>query len=273
MQELKETIEYIKNIINDFTPEVGVILGSGLGSFCDDLDGITIPYKDIPNLKSSTIEGHKGEFLFCKLPCHNGEKNCVVMQGRIHYYEGYTMQEITYPVRILKELGVKTLIITNAAGATSKSYNIGDIMMIEDHINLMSDNPLIGPNNGGGERFPSLKNAYSLHLQDLALNCACDINIDLIKGTYLATSGPSYETKAEVKAFKTLGADAIGMSTVPEVIVASYLKMDLIAFSLITNYATGVTHHEPNHQEVLEIGEKSGKKLAALIKRMIYKLD
>ena len=272
MQKLKETIDYIKNIINDFTPEIAVILGSGLGSFCDDLEGITIPYKDIPNLKSSTIEGHKGEFLFCKLPCYNGFKNCVVMQGRIHYYEGYTMQEITYPIKILKELGVKTLFITNAAGATSKNYNIGDIMMIEDHINFMSDNPLIGPADGF-ERFPSLKNAYSAHLQDLALNCACDINIDLIKGTYLATSGPSYETKAEVKAFKTLGADAIGMSTVPEVIVASCLKMDLIAFSLITNYATGVTNNEPNHKEVLEAGEKSGKKLASLIKRMIYKLD
>lgn len=268
MEKLKKTIEFLNLKTNNFKPQVAIILGSGLGCFCDDLNGTSIKYSDIPNFPQSTVEGHKGELLFCEI----NNKNCVVMRGRIHYYEGYSMQEITYPIRLFKELGVEHLFITNAAGATNKSYNIGDIMMLEDHINFLGTNPLIGKHDKMGDRFPSMDDIYCDELQNLALNCACDLNLDLIKGVYLATTGPSYETKAEIKAFRTLGADAVGMSSVPEAIVANYLKMKIAAFSLITNYAAGVTNKTPNHQEVLEIGQKSGKKLADLIKRMIHKL-
>ncbi len=215
------------------------------------------------------MKSHSGEFLFCEIE----GKDCIIAKGRLHYYEGYSMQEVTYPIRIFKQLGVEYLFITNAAGATNKNYNIGDIMMLEDHINFMGTNPLIGRHDKQGDRFPSMNDVYSQELQNLALNCACDINLDLIKGVYLAVTGPSYETKAEIKAFRTLGADAVGMSSVPEAIVASYLKMKIAGFSLITNYATGVSAKMPNHAEVLEIGQKSGQKLADLIKRMIYKLE
>lgn len=268
MEKLKETIDFINSKTNNAKPQVAIILGSGLGCFCDNLDGISIDYSEIPNFSKSTVEGHKGELFFCEIE----NKKCVVMKGRIHYYEGYSMDEITYPIRVFKELGVEYLFITNAAGATNKSYNIGDIMMFEDHINLLGTNPLIGPHDKKGERFPSMSNVYCDELQNLAINCACDVNVDLIKGVYLAITGPSYETKAEIKAFRTLGADAVGMSSVPEAIVAAYLNMKIAAFSLITNYAAGVTDKIPNHKEVLETGQKSGKKLADLIKRMIHKL-
>jgi len=269
MEKIKETIEFINSKTNNFKPQVAIILGSGLGCFCNELNGIKIKYSDIPNFAQSTIEGHKGELLFCEI---NG-KNCVIMQGRFHFYEGYSIKEVTYPIKVFKELGVEYLFITNAAGATNKSYNIGDIMMLEDHINLMGQNPLIGKHDKMGERFPAMNEVYCQKLQNLALNCACDVNIDLIKGVYLAVTGPCYETKAEIKAFRTLGADAVGMSSVPEAIMATYLNIKVAAFSLITNYAAGVSATAPNHQEVLEAGQKSGKKLADLIKRMIYKLD
>lgn len=268
MEKLNQTIEFLKNKTNNFTPEIAIILGSGLGCFCENLDGISIPYSSIPNFPTSTVSGHKGELLFCKI--HN--KNCVVMQGRFHFYEGYSMQEIVYPIQTMKELGVKTLFITNAAGATSKNYNVGDIMMIEDHINFMGTNPLVRPYDNKGDRFPDMSEIYSTHLQQLALNCACDVNVDLIKGVYLATCGPNYETKAEVRAFSKLGADAVGMSSVPEAIEANYLKMEIVAFSLITNRATGISENKLTHQEVLEIGKTSGAKLCDLIKRMIYKM-
>ena len=267
MEKLNQTIEFINSKTNNFNPKIAIILGSGLGCFCDDLDGISLDYNDIPNFASSTVEGHKGELFFTEI--HG--KSCVIMRGRIHFYEGYSMHEVKYPIKVFKKLGVEALFITNASGATNKNYNIGDIMMIEDHINLMGTNPLIGKNDGSGERFPSMSDCYCSQLQNLALNCACDLNLDLIKGVYLAVTGPSYETKAEIKAFRTLGADAVGMSSVPEAIVANYLKMKTIGFSLITNYAAGVSQTAPNHNEVLEIGQKSGKKLADLIKRMIYK--
>lgn len=266
MKKIEETLDFLSKKTNGFKPEYAVILGSGLGVFCDNLNGIAIEYSKIPNFGSSNVAGHKGELLFCEI----SGKKCVIMQGRFHYYEGNSMQEATFPVKIFKKMGVKTLIITNAAGAAHKSLNIGDIMLIVDHINFMGDNPLIGKNDDTlGERFPDMSNCYTKEYQELAKKYAKELNINLKEGVYLATTGPSYETKAEVKAFKMLGADVIGMSSVPEAIVSNYLKMNTLAFSLVTNYATGVSDEKLMHEEVLEIGKTQGAKLCDLIKRII----
>ncbi len=266
MEKLEETLNYLSKTTNNFKPEFVVVLGTGLSVFCDELDGIKIKYSDIPNFPSSSVLGHKGELLFCKI----ANKNCAIMQGRFHYYEGYTMQQATYPFKVFKKMGAETLIITNAAGASHKGLNIGDIILIKDHINFMGDNPLIGKNDETlGERFPDMSDCYSKSLRQIAKKCALELNIDLKEGVYLATSGPSYETKAEVNAFRMLGADVIGMSTVPEAIVANYLKMKTLAFSLVTNYATGVSDNKLNHKEVLETGKTQGLKLCNLIKKII----
>ncbi|MBQ8475550.1 purine-nucleoside phosphorylase [bacterium] len=267
---MQKALDFIRSQINDFTPEIAIILGSGLGCFCDNLEGISLKYSDIPDFGVSNIEGHKGELLFSKVE----NKNCAIMQGRFHFYEGYSMQECTKPVKILKLLGVKTLIITNAAGAAHKGLNAGDIMMINDHINFMGTNPLIGKNdNTLGVRFPDMSDCYTNELQIKAREAADELGLDLKEGIYLATTGPSYETSAEVRAYRILGADVIGMSSVPEAIVANYLNMDVLGFSLVTNYATGVSNAKLTHQEVLETGKKSSEKLSGLIKKVISKLD
>jgi len=266
MEKIKETLDYINSKTNNLNIDVAIILGSGLGCFCDDLEGIKIKYSDIPHFGSSDVKGHKGELLFCEIE----GKNCAIMQGRFHFYEGNSMQTATYPIKIFKKLGVQTLFITNAAGATHKKLNIGDIMLINDHINFMGTNPLIGKNDDTlGERFPDMSNCYTKDLQILAKSCAKELNIDLKEGIYLATTGPSYETKAEVKMFNMLGADVVGMSSVPEAIVSNYLKMNTIAFSTITNHATGVSDSKLSHQEVLDVGKIAGEKLSKLIKLMI----
>lgn len=267
---MQNTVDFINSKIGDFIPETAIILGSGLGNFCDNLDGISIKYADIPNFPRSSVEGHKGELLFSKVE----NKNCAIMQGRFHFYEGYSMQELTYPIKILKKLGVKNLIITNASGALSKEYSIGDIVIMIDHINFMGTNPLIGKNDDSmGTRFPDMSECYSKKTQEIALNCAKELNIDLKKGIYLATTGPSYETPAEIRAFKMLGADVVGMSSVPEAIIANYLGINILGLSLVTNYAAGVTQTKLTHSEVLETGKKSAEKLANLIKKIISKLD
>lgn len=269
MEKIKETLDFINLQTNNLTVETAIILGSGLGCFCDDLEGIKIKYKDIPHFGSSDVKGHKGELLFCEIE----GKNCVIMQGRFHFYEGNSLQVATYPIKIFKKLGVKTLFITNAAGATHKGLNVGDIMLINDHINFMGTNPLIGKNDETlGERFPDMSNCYTNDLLILARNCAQELNIDLKEGIYLATTGPSYETKAEVKAFNMLGADVVGMSSVPEAIVSNYLKMNTVAFSSVTNYATGVSEQKLSHQEVIDTGKITSQKLSKLIKLMIKKI-
>lgn len=240
-----------------------------MGCFCDDLDGIRIKYSEIPNFGSSDVKGHKGELLFCEVE----GKSCVIMQGRFHYYEGNSLAVATYPIKIFKKLGVKTLFITNAAGATHKNLNVGDIMLMCDHINFMGTNPLIGKNDETlGERFPDMSNCYTKELQILAKNCADELNIDLKEGIYLATTGPSYETAAEIRAFRMLGADVVGMSSVPEAIVSNYLKMNTVGFSTVTNYATGVSENKLNHQEVIDVGKIASQKLSKLIKLMISRV-
>lgn len=269
MEQYKETLDFINSQIGNFKPDVAVVLGSGLGCFCDGIEGVTLKYSQIPHFVQSTIQGHKGELLFCNV----ANKNLVVMRGRVHFYEGYNLSQTTYPIKIFKMLGVKNIFLTNAAGATSKDYNVGDIMLIEDHINFLGTNPLIGKNDDTlGVRFPDMSECYNKELRALAYSCAKKLNIDIKSGVYLATTGPSYETPAEVKMFRLLGANTVGMSTVPEAIVANYLGMRVVGFSTITNYATGVCESTLSHQEVLEIGKVSGKKLNLLIKEMLLKI-
>ncbi len=242
------TVNYIKEKIGNFTPELGIILGSGLGDFADGLKSVIIPYNDIPGFEKSNVKGHKGQLVFAE----PYGKKLIIMQGRYHFYEGYSMQTITYPIKIMKKLGVKTLIITNAAGAISKDFNPSDLMFITDHINFMGSNPLMGVNDDNlGTRFPDMSEIYSKDLILKAKNTAEKLNINYQTGVYAATTGPSYETPAEIKMYQIMGANAVGMSTAPEAIVANYCGIKVLGISCITNYAAGVTDSVLNHEEVI----------------------
>ena len=234
------TISFIKEKIKDFKPEIGIILGSGLGDFADEFNSVTVPYNEIPGFERSNVQGHKGQLVFAEI---NGKK-VVMMQGRYHFYEGYSMQTVTYPVKIMKKLGVEKLIITNAAGAVNKSFNPGELMFITDHINFM------------GTRFPDMSEIYSKEFITKAENIAKRLNIKYQKGVYAATTGPSYETPAEIKMYSILGADAVGMSTAPEAIVANYCGLKVLGISCLTNYAAGVSSNPLNHQEVIDTANK-----------------
>ncbi len=247
------TLDYIKEKTGEYSPEIGIILGSGLGDFADSFESAAILYKDIPGFENSQVQGHKGRLVFGEI---NGKKT-VMLQGRYHYYEGYSMQTITYPVKVLKKLGVKTLIITNAAGAVCESFIPGDLMFITDHINFMGINPLMGENDTTlGERFPDMSEIYSKALLKTAENCAKKLNIKYQKGVYIASTGPSYETPAEIRMFKIIGAQAAGMSTVPEAITANYCGIKVLGISCITNYAAGVGNKPLNHQEVIDTANR-----------------
>lgn len=250
---MESTANYIQSKIKDFKPEIGIILGSGLGDFADSFDSVVIPYNDIPGFEKSNVQGHKGQLVFAEV---NG-KNVVMMQGRYHFYEGYSMQTVTYPVKVMKKLGVKTLIITNAAGAVTPEYTPGDLMLITDHINFMGTNPLIGKNDETlGTRFPDMSEVYSKDLINKAEVIAKNLNINYQKGVYAATTGPSYETPAEIKMFRLLGANAVGMSTAPEAIVANYCGLKILGISCLTNYAAGVSENPLNHQEVIDTANR-----------------
>lgn len=257
-----QSVEYIKKFIN-IEPEIGIVLGSGLGGIAEAIESpVTINYKDIPNFKSSTAPDHMGRFVTGRL----AGKNIICMQGRLHYYEGYSLEDVVYPIRVMKLLGVKTLIVTNAAGGINESFNSGDIMLIKDHINFMGNNPLIGKNYDEiGPRFPDMTNTYSKKLIKLAEQSADKLNINLKSGVYIAFSGPSFETAAEIRASRILGADAVGMSTVPEVIAAAHCGMEALAFSLIANMAAGVTDKALDGEEVIKIAQEKGKILQKLI--------
>ncbi len=263
---MQSTIDFIKEKTGNFVPEIALVLGSGLGEFTKNLDGITLNYSEIPGFKTSTVKGHKGSLFFCNI----FNKNVVIMQGRLHYYEGYELSDITYPVKIFKKLGVKILILTNAAGSVEKSLKPSDLMLISDHINFTAKNPLIGKNDDTlGERFPDMSDIYTKTLRDKVKECAKNIGVELKEGVYLMTTGPSYETPAEVKMFNKLGADAVGMSTVPEAIVSNYLGMQTIGISLITNYASGISDTKLSHGEVVEMGKKAAQKFAKLVNSII----
>lgn len=263
---MDSTINYIQEKIKGFKPEIGIILGSGLGDFADSFDSITISYNDIPGFEKSAVQGHKGQLVFAEV---NGKK-VVMMQGRYHFYEGYSMQTVTYPVKVMKKLGVKTLIVTNAAGAVSGEYTPGDLMFITDHINFMGTNPLMGKNDDSlGTRFPDMSEVYSKDLIEKAVKIADKLNISYQKGVYVATTGPSYETPAEIKMFRLLGGNAVGMSTAPEAIVANYCGLKVLGISCLTNYAAGVSDSPLNHQEVIDTANKVKESFKNLLAEFI----
>jgi len=264
--KVQETVQFLKDKTN-YTPEFGIILGSGLGTFTQDIDiEFTIPYFEIPNFPVSTVQGHKGALVFGKI----GKKSVVAMQGRFHFYEGYDMQTVTFPVRVMKYLGVQNLIVSNASGGVNPNYNVGDIVIIKDHINLFPDHPLRGTNDERfGPRFVNMSEPYSRTMIQKAKEIAQQNTIELKDGIYLGLQGPTFETLAEYKMVKILGADCVGMSTVPEVIVARHMEVDCLGISVITDMGDEENIHEVNHQEVLEAARKAEPKVRKLIKEFI----
>jgi purine-nucleoside phosphorylase len=269
MEDLKKVVEaseYIKSKINEI-PDTAIILGSGLGSLANEVENpVYIDYKDIPNFPVSTVVGHEGRFVYGDLE----NKKVIMMQGRFHFYEGYDMGKVTMPVLTLKKLGIKNIIVTNAAGGVNTSFNPGDLMIITDHINFAGTNPLIGKNiEEFGPRFPDMSSAYNKEFIGIAKNAAKENNIDVKNGVYMMFTGPSYETPAEIRMIRTLGGDAVGMSTVPEVIIANYCGLKVLGISCITNMAAGILDQPLNHAEVVETSNKVGNQFKALVKSII----
>lgn len=263
---MQQSVNFIKSKLNGLTPSIGIILGSGLGDIANEIKGVCIPYSEIPGFKLSTAQGHSGNLVAGEL-C---SKTVVAMQGRLHFYEGYSMQNVVYPVRIMKYLGVDTLIVTNAAGGINRNFSAGDLMIITDHINLMGNNPLIGENlDELGSRFVDMSYAYSKSMTNLAEKSAENLGIKLQKGVYAAMSGPVYETPAEIRMLEILGADAVGMSTVPEVIAARHMGMNVLGISCISNMAAGILNKPLSHQEVIEATSLTKQKFISLIKEII----
>lgn len=252
------------------TPEVALILGSGLGDMAEEVENkIIIDYKDIPNFPVSTVKGHKGRLIFGTMR----GKRVAFMQGRFHYYEGYMMENVVFPVWVFKALGVGKLIVTNAAGGVNTSFKPGDLMLIKDHINYTNNNPLIGPNiDDFGPRFPDMSEAYSKELMDLVKASAVANGIKLKEGTYIYLTGPSYETPAEIRACRILGADAVGMSTVPEVVTANHCGIKTAGISCITNMAAGILDQPLNHKEVIETADRVKESFSKLIKSVVENL-
>lgn len=264
---IEEAVNAIKIRLN-LRPAIGLILGSGLGGIVDLIkDSIEISFSDIPNFPVSTVGGHAGKLVFGKIE----GVTAAVMQGRIHYYEGYDLKKVVFPVYVLNQLGIKNLIITNAAGGINNDFKPGDLMIIYDHINLLGNNPLIGPEDMG-PRFVDMSQAYSPELREIAKSAAKNLNLPLREGVYACLTGPSYETPAEIRMLKTIGADAVGMSTVPEVIIARQCGMKVLAISCITNMAAGINPHELSHEEVIEVAKKSEEMLAMLLKEIIKQI-
>ncbi len=250
-------------------PEIGLILGSGLGVLADEIENpIKVPYDQIPEFPVSTVEGHAGQLVFGTLQ----GKSVVAMQGRFHFYEGYSLDKVTFPVRVMKELGVTTLVVTNAAGGVNESFHPGDLMIITDHLNF-AQNPLIGPNDSKiGARFPDMSEAYTKELRTLAKEVANELNIAIQEGVYVGMTGPSYETPAEIKMLRTLGGDAVGMSTVPEVIVARHANLKVLGISCISNMAAGILDQPLTHDEVIETTEKVKAEFLSLVKQIVKKM-
>ena len=269
LERIKQTADFLSNIFNE-KPLVGIVLGTGLGNLVNDMEVLhSIPYKDIPNFPISTVEGHSGNLIFGKL----GGKYVVAMQGRFHFYEGYTMQEVVFPIRVMKLLGIKYLFVSNAAGGVSPDFEIGDIMIIHDHINLFPTNPLIGKNiDELGVRFPDMSEAYNKELIQRAFEIGKTHDIELQKGVYCGLTGPTLETPAEYKYIRTIGADAVGMSTVPEVIVAIHMKLKCFAFSIITDLGVEGRIQETTHKMVQEVAERQEPKMRKIVAELIKDL-
>ncbi|QYK68009.1 MULTISPECIES: purine-nucleoside phosphorylase [Paenibacillus] len=263
---IQEAADYIR-AKSGIRPEIGLILGSGLGILADLIqDGISIPYQDIPHFPVSTVEGHEGELLLGTIE----GRAVVMMKGRFHMYEGYGPQLTAFPVRVMKQLGIQSLLVTNAAGGVNTSYEAGDLMVISDHLNLTGQNPLIGPNDAGmGVRFPDMSEAYSRRLREIAKQTANQQGFSLQEGVYAGLLGPNYETPAEIVMLRTLGADAVGMSTVSEVIVARHAGIEVLGFSCITNMAAGILDQPLSHGEVMETAEKVREQFLKLVLAII----
>ena len=268
LEKIKETASYIKKK-TDFQPEVGIVLGTGLGGLVNEIDiHYERDYQAIPNFPLSTVEGHKGKLIFGLL----GKKKVVAMQGRFHYYEGYTVHQITFPIRVLKQLGINYLFLSNASGGVNPEYNIGDLMVLEDHINLLP-NPLIGYHHEEfGPRFPDMGNTYSPELIARAEQIAAKHDIPLKKGVYTATTGPTYETASEYRYFRIIGSDTVGMSTVPETIVAHQMGIPCFAISIITDLGVPGKIEKITHEGVQEVAERAEEKMTRIMKELIESL-
>ncbi|MDD9267564.1 purine-nucleoside phosphorylase [Paenibacillus sp. GCM10023248] len=262
IQKIQEAADFIAKETN-IQPQIGLILGSGLGVLADLIEQpIVVDYSRIPHFPVSTVEGHAGELVVGTIQ----GKQVLVMKGRFHAYEGYGAETVSFPVRVMKQLGVETLIVTNAAGGINENYQVGDLMVISDHLNLTYRNPLIGPNDSAlGVRFPDMSEAYSKRLRKLAHEVAASQDFKLQEGVYVGLLGPNYETPAEIRMFRTLGGDAVGMSTVPEVIVARHAGIEVLGFSCISNMASGILDQPLSHAEVMETTEKVKPKFLKLV--------
>ena len=271
IHKIDETVAYLRQCLgNCEVPQIAIILGSGLGLMADHItDQLVIPYAGIPNFKRSTAIGHKGNLIFGTL----GGKNVMAMQGRFHYYEGYTMQEVTFPVRVMARLGVKMLFVSNAAGAVNPTFRVGDMMIITDHVNLLP-NPLIGPNmDEFGPRFPDMTTVYSRRIRELAIQEAAQMGERLQQGVYVAGTGPTYETRAEYRFYAAIGGDAAGMSTTPEVIVARHCGMEIFGMSIITNQSNDLSDTCLNDgDDVVKQANLAAEKMTTLFERVIAKL-
>lgn len=266
LEKIKASADYIRNKVGGM-PDVGIILGTGLGDLVNHMEiSAELPYKEIPDFPVSTVEGHSGKLIFGTL----GGKYVMAMQGRFHYYEGYDMKQVTFPVRVMKELGVETLYVSNAAGGMNKEFRVGDVMIITDHINLFPENPLRGKNYEElGTRFPAMTEPYSEELIAKADKIASENGIRLMHGVYVGTPGPTFETRAEYEYFRIIGGDAVGMSTVPEVIVANHAGMKVFGLSVITDLGGKDITEVPSHEEVQKAAVKAQPIMVELIKKML----
>lgn len=263
---IKQTADYISSKVADI-PQTAIILGTGLGALVDHIeDKQYIPYSEIPNFPVSTVEGHSGNLIFGKL----GNKRVMAMQGRFHYYEGYDMKHVTFPVRVMKALGIKTLFVSNAAGGMNPSFEIGDIMIINDHINLFPEHPLRGKNyNELGDRFPDMSEPYSHRLINEAKEIAKEKGFSVVEGVYVGTQGPTFETPAEYRYFHRIGGDAVGMSTVPEVIVARHGGMEVFAVSVITDLGVEGIVEKVSHEEVQKAAQKAQPRMMEIMRELV----
>ena len=271
---LYERAEHAARIIRSRTtetPRVAVVLGSGLGAFADDFeDAVAIPYEEITGFAHSTAEGHAGRLVIGRID----QVPLVAMQGRVHFYEGYSLEQVTFPMRVFKLLGVKTLILTNAAGGVNVQFTQGALMVLSDHLNLMGDNPLRGPNDSRfGPRFPDMTAVYSPDLQEIVIEEARVLSVEVRRGVYAALAGPSYETPAEIHLMRNLGADAVGMSTVPEAIVARQMGIEVLGISCITNMAAGISDEPINHEEVMATGDRVRETFTQLLRRVVGRIN
>jgi len=274
--QVTEAVEFLKSRIGGLDARIGIVLGSGLGAVADAVaDPIVVPYADIPHFPQSTVVGHSGRIVAGLL----GGVPTVVMQGRVHFYEGYSPQQVTFPMRVLGMLGLRAVVLTNAAGGIAEGYHIGQLVALADHINLMGFNPLVGPNEprfaaapGAGLRFFDMTEAYSQRLRALAAAAAQEEGFPLAEGVYLAVSGPSFETPAEIRAFRSLGATLVGMSTVPETIVARHMGLEVLGISCVTNLAAGLGATQLSHEEVFEAGRQVEHRLASLFERLVPRI-